>query len=359
MVDYHILETMQELEQVVDLEIKIWDLPPRDAVPANVMHPIVLNGGVVVGAYEDHLIGMTLAFPVRRGDKWLLWSHMTGVHPKYQNKGIGFGLKQMQRQWALKAGYDTISWTFDPLQRGNANFNIRQLGATSSTYHVNFYGDMIDGINAGLPSDRLEVTWKLKDPKVEKLAKGKTLSPTLDNQDLPSLLQIGSNGKPFIGMDTSAVGKRYKVEIPYELASIKTNNLEVAYNWRVALRQVLQGAFSLGYVVTDFQVLQGHCWYVLSAPNTWFLYVIECVDKTFYTGITLDVERRLKQHNAGQGAIYTKSRRPVQLIASWCFVNRSQALKAENRFKQFTREKKINIVSSKDSFEGGYFIEVG
>src|SRR5688572_28867986 len=129
--DFRVLQTVDELQQVVDLEIEVWGLDPRDAVPMNIMRPLTMHGGVIIGCYDnERLVGMSLAFPARHNNRWILWSHMAGVHPNAQGQGIGLGLKLAQRQWALEHGYREMRWTFDPLQRGNANFNLRLLGAT-------------------------------------------------------------------------------------------------------------------------------------------------------------------------------------------------------------------------------------
>jgi putative endonuclease len=75
------------------------------------------------------------------------------------------------------------------------------------------------------------------------------------------------------------------------------------------------------------------------------LYVLQCADQTFYTGITTDLERRIEEHNHSKlGAKYTKSRRPVKLVYSKKFRNRSLASKEEVRIKHLSREKKLELV---------------
>lgn len=79
----------------------------------------------------------------------------------------------------------------------------------------------------------------------------------------------------------------------------------------------------------------------------YFVYMIQCSDNSFYTGIAKDLEKRLKEHN-GQikgGAIYTRSRRPVILKYSEKFKNRSNALKREYEIKQLSREEKQKLLS--------------
>lgn len=65
----------------------------------------------------------------------------------------------------------------------------------------------------------------------------------------------------------------------------------------------------------------------------WYLYVLRCKDDSFYTGITKDLARRLKEHRAGRGSNYTRAHLPVSLIAAWEFPDRSSATRAEYKFK--------------------------
>ena len=84
----------------------------------------------------------------------------------------------------------------------------------------------------------------------------------------------------------------------------------------------------------------------------WCLYVLRCTDATLYCGITNHLERRIKQHNRGDGARYTRGRGPVKLIRSWPFENRSLASKAEHAFKKLKRSAKDAQLKSR-SVESG------
>ncbi len=79
----------------------------------------------------------------------------------------------------------------------------------------------------------------------------------------------------------------------------------------------------------------------------YYVYILECADKTLYTGITVNLERRLREHNESDlGAKYTRARRPVQLVYSKKFRNRSTASKAESKIKKLSREEKLRLISS-------------
>jgi putative endonuclease len=77
----------------------------------------------------------------------------------------------------------------------------------------------------------------------------------------------------------------------------------------------------------------------------YYLYILKCADKTLYTGITVDLERRIKEHNhSNLGAKYTRARRPVKIVYSKKFRNRSSASKEENRIKNLSRAKKFELI---------------
>jgi putative endonuclease len=77
----------------------------------------------------------------------------------------------------------------------------------------------------------------------------------------------------------------------------------------------------------------------------YYLYILKCADKTLYTGITTDLKRRVSEHNNLKlGAKYTSSRRPVKLVYSKKFKNRSSASKAEARIKKLAKPQKLSLI---------------
>ena len=91
----------------------------------------------------------------------------------------------------------------------------------------------------------------------------------------------------------------------------------------------------------------------MSAPVTkkrktrWFLYILKCRDCTLYTGITIDLGRRVEQHNKGAASRYTRSRRPVRLIYQEPCRTRSHALKKEYALKRLSRKEKEMYIKDK------------
>ena len=79
------------------------------------------------------------------------------------------------------------------------------------------------------------------------------------------------------------------------------------------------------------------------ANQRWHVYVVECADGTLYTGITMDPQRRVKQHNAGRAARYTRTRGPVHLLGYITVGNRADALRLERRVKKWKPARKRSV----------------
>lgn len=79
----------------------------------------------------------------------------------------------------------------------------------------------------------------------------------------------------------------------------------------------------------------------------YYLYILKCADETLYTGITVDLERRIEEHNSSKlGAKYTRARRPVKLVYSKKFCNRSIVSKEEVKIKALTRKEKKEMIKA-------------
>lgn len=75
-----------------------------------------------------------------------------------------------------------------------------------------------------------------------------------------------------------------------------------------------------------------------------YTYIVECSDKSLYTGWTNHLEERIKAHNAGAGAKYTKPRRPVKLVYFETFATKEEAMKREYAIKMLTRKEKLALI---------------
>ena len=78
--------------------------------------------------------------------------------------------------------------------------------------------------------------------------------------------------------------------------------------------------------------------------SEWYVYIIQCSDGSLYTGISNDITARIKKHNSGKGAKYTRNKIPVILRAQWQFNNKSEASKREYAIKKLSRKEKLGLL---------------
>jgi predicted GNAT superfamily acetyltransferase len=248
MIHFRVLTEIDDLEEIARIAEEVWGV--NQGIPVNFMRAIAVHAGVIIGAYErGDPVGICAALTALHPRT--LWSLLTGIRPDKQGQGIGTGLKWAQRAWALQHGFEEIHWTFDPLQRGNAHFNLRLLGATAVSYLPNFYGIMNDKITGNLPSDRLLAQWHLRDPTVERIAHGCEIRPPppppssdsiildIDERHMPIVRRLGDQQYCY-------------ARVPPSLSDLQRQNAEAALAWRLAQRETLIPLFERGFRAVDF-----------------------------------------------------------------------------------------------------------
>jgi predicted GNAT superfamily acetyltransferase len=166
-----------------------------------------------------------------------LHSHMTAVVAEHASKGIGSGLKQHQRAWAAEQGIEAITWTFDPLVRRNAWFNLVRLGAQVTGYEVNYYGALGDAINGNDESDRLMVRWPV------------TAEPGFAVDPASADLLVATPG------DIEAIRTAEKSG---------TSSQGESSTWRLRMRAALHPMLNEGWTIEG---LTADCQYVLRKPD--------------------------------------------------------------------------------------------
>lgn len=234
------LSELEDLEALERLTADIWG--SAGLLNTDTLRALAHSGNFIAGARsgDGRLIGGAVGWLGRHPDgELLLHSHVLGVLPGDEAKGLGFGLKQRQRAWCLERGVRIIEWTFDPLVRRNAYFNLNKLGADAAEYLVEFYGPMHDGINSGDESDRILVRWALDAPKAVAAAEGRPAG--IEIEDARAMLQVGPDGEPIV----NRVEGPSTCEVPEDIVAVRRAIPERALRWRRALRRTL-GAHLIG-----------------------------------------------------------------------------------------------------------------
>ena len=242
----HELHRLDQLRAAQRLFEEVWRPAEGDPPPATaeLLRALSHAGNYVVGAFAGSLlVGASAGFFTAPPDP-ALHSHITGVTPGSQGRGVGFALKVHQRAWAMARGLDLIVWTFDPLVTRNARFNLAKLGATATRYLEDFYGPMTDAVNAGMESDRLLLAWRLDDPAVAAACAGRPREPSTAGAS--EALRPGRDLRPVAG-DTDA--PLVTVAVPPEVERLPPEDRRA---WRAAVREVLGGLLADGATVTGF-----------------------------------------------------------------------------------------------------------
>lgn len=217
--DIRTLSSADEMAMIGTVFQQVWGtITP--IVTVELLTAISHAGGYVAGAFESgNAVGASFGFLADHHGERALHSHVTGILPGVQLGGVGRLMKNHQRTWAAERNIPWIVWTFDPLVRRNAWFNIEVLGGHITEYLQNFYGTMNDSINAHDESDRLVVAW-----------------PSSEGVPRPS----------------SASGVTTKVATPDDIVVLRRTDVAAASEWRRRLRSELAPLLDAGGVVTGF-----------------------------------------------------------------------------------------------------------
>jgi chorismate synthase len=237
----------QEMQNLAALEREIWH---SENIPAELYRAMQDEGALLAGAFmpDNTLVAFVFGFPTAKSG--VQHSHALGVLPQHRAAGLGAKLKWFQRDWCLAKGIHTVHWTYDPLRLPNAKLNIGKLGATASSYFENYYGTLT-GINAGAPSDRVMAEWVLNDPRViARHARQPTILP-----NAPEVNTLSAEHPFEINLRLTA--PYLKMHLPKDYSSILSQNPDLALEWRLHGRKILQHYFANNYRIAEFTLKDG------------------------------------------------------------------------------------------------------
>lgn len=218
--DIRTLTTAGDMSTIGTVFQQVWG-SATPIVSVEMLMAISHAGGYVAGVFESgHAVGASFGFLADHRGERALHSHVTGILPGVQHGGVGRSIKQHQRAWAIERDIEWIVWTFDPLVRRNAWFNIEVIGGHVTEYLTNFYGEMTDSINANDESDRLVVAW-----------------PTSDDVS-----------KPVLGDGAATT----HVATPDDIVVLRRTDPAAAAGWRLRVRDQLAPLLEAGGIVTGF-----------------------------------------------------------------------------------------------------------
>lgn len=266
------LKTIDEMDQVVDLEEQIWGYgaPGSDSpYPARALFAVAESGGLVAGAYSGgDLVGFALAWLGSENGTRVpyLHSQLMGVLPAYRAHGIGYHLKMLQRDYAMMSGLDLIKWTYDPLLAANAHLNLRKLGSVIREYIPNYYGNLQSHFTRGIASDRVWVSWFVKSERVLGRVDSSSLSAATGG-DLPRATEVKpdpiSGLARLSGFRLDLDSKRLLVEVPGDFSTLQRTEPKLAREWQGKIRRIFVHYLKRSYCASDFFFMDGRSAYLL------------------------------------------------------------------------------------------------
>jgi predicted GNAT superfamily acetyltransferase len=222
--------TAPEMAVVIDVVAAVWASPVAP-LSVEMLMAISHSGGYVSIAFDQHdpdaparAVAASVGILARHSGQPALHSHITGVLASARSNGLGRTIKRHQREWAAANRLDRIVWTFDPLVRRNAWFNIAVLGAEVVEYLPSFYGSMADAINIGDDSDRLLVAWDVHGTLTD--------GPADRSRTVPA------------GCDF--------VPTPDDIVTLRQTDPVAVARWRADTRRALAGALDAGRPIIGF-----------------------------------------------------------------------------------------------------------
>lgn len=247
------LSSKDEFAAASNLLAGIWGTS-RDASPlsSDLLRSLSHADACVTGAIAgEEVVGVAVAIsgpPVSE----VMYSLIAGVKPGFAGRGVGIALKYAQRVWSLERGAKRMLWTYDPLIRRNAHFNLVRLGTQVQNYIPEFYPPMHDALNRTDRTDRICVSWNLTSAAQSFPA----------DDDGPIALRANGDGNPQrTGMSPQA---RMRVWIPRDIEAMRLQDNAMAMRWRVSMADVLQEAEAHNLVPVS---VSGSGYYVLDKAS--------------------------------------------------------------------------------------------
>lgn len=248
--------SMQDYEGILGVMREAWSMEESEVVPVHVLKAVNENGGFLrVAEVDGRIVGFVLAligYCEEHG--YYLYSHMLGVLPAYRGTGVALRLKLLQREWALSRGYDLVTWTFDPHQGRNARFNFGKLGVIARKFYENYYGELRDELNRGLPTDRFLVEWWVNSERVKRRIIGIDAPPSfreIESKAFFPVETVREGGFRKAARVKLAEEELIALEFPYDITALRDADLDAAWRWKVLFREAVKFYLQHGYIVCE------------------------------------------------------------------------------------------------------------
>lgn len=244
------------------LQQEIFGREGGQVLPRQLLAAVVRAGGLVLGAYDTDVVptrlcGCLIDLLAHRHGNLCRLTLLHYVEELARNCGIGYQLREKEREVCRKDNAELITWMIDPLRGAEAHFAFNKLGAIATSYERDVYGELSDSANVGLATDRLAIEWWITCPRVLEI---------VDQGRVPYHYSYGFDRMEVVtktGVTESGVRRLQRVEtdfrrdillfeIPVDLDRARERDPDLARDWRVKTRDAFEVLFAGGYVLSGF-----------------------------------------------------------------------------------------------------------
>ena len=234
----------------------------RQILPSYLLVALVRAGGMVLGAYDidvepPHLCGCLIDLLARRHGNFARVTLSHFVEGTARNRGIGYKLREKEREVCRKEGVELITWVIDPLRGAQAHFAFNKLGTIATTYERNVFGELPDSANRGLATDRLAIEWWIASSRVLEVVEQKKLPYhyTFGFERMEVVTKTGladSGARRLLKAKTNPRSDVLLFEIPVDLDRLLEHDPDLARDWRIKTRDAFEALFANGYILSGF-----------------------------------------------------------------------------------------------------------
>lgn len=256
------LSGLEEFGACVELQRAILGDRARTVWAAPALTAVCQSGGLVLGARDTEddaarLCGALVDLVADVGGYPARHTVFRGVLQSARGRGIGHSLRVAERAICQQEGVDLVFWSLDPLRSDEAHLAFNKLGAVATEHRRNLYGEVHDGANLGLATDRLRVEWWIDSPRVVSILDRGNPAPhfRLGIHEMGVLTEtrlLRNGARMLVGYDDAPRTEHVLVEIPVDLDRVRAADVATARDWRLQSRAVFELLFERGYVGAGF-----------------------------------------------------------------------------------------------------------
>jgi predicted GNAT superfamily acetyltransferase len=251
------LADKREMAAAVALQREIWGEAFQEIVPAALLWAVQRVGGVAAGGFDadGELVALVFGFSGWRDGERAHWSDLLAVRATARGRGLGVGLKLLQRRLLLADRIASVGWTFDPLESRNAYINFARLGIVAREYVRDLYGESGSPLHEGVGTDRLIADWRIGSERVRQRLAG--VNPAIDDGALLRLPPINAvtmraDGAPVSSPpDLALDAPRLRLAIPAAIQAMKESDPALGAEWRQHTRAAFETYLRRGYIVEE------------------------------------------------------------------------------------------------------------